>query len=167
MSASLPLAPIADRDEAARVLAEVGALQRDLEELAGSLNRDVAELQTAADNIAQPLRVRLTTALDRLEAFATTHRDTLTGGGKAKSVKLPTGTIGWKAKPASVLVADDGVLIAHLEGRPALRGLFLRTVVSVDRQNLLKHRADAEDLPGVTIRPGEESFYVSPLKLSA
>lgn len=98
MAQGKPAAPIQDRDEAARVLAEYATVESELAAVAVKLVNDAATLHTASEQTSAPLRVRLEQLAHRLETWAMDQRAALPQGDSA-SITLATGTMSWRRVP--------------------------------------------------------------------
>jgi phage host-nuclease inhibitor protein Gam len=150
-------------DEADALLAELGRLERERRLIQAALDEKVAAAKKDAEDQALLLGPQMQALTARLQAWAEANRQTLTKGGKTKTVKLPAGTIAWKLGRPSLTVADEAAAIAKLRalGRPEL----LRVVAALDKAALLERPMVVAQLPGVAIvTPGEE-FKAKPLKL--
>lgn len=144
-------------DDAVR---RIAAAQRRLSEIQATLDAEVARAKLAAEQQAGPLAAEITSLTEGLAMWAAANRDTLTDGGRTKTVQLPSGEIGWRIRPPSVALSNVKDLVAELLVRGETR--FLRTKHEVDKEALLAQPDAARGLPGVTIRTGIEDFVVTP-----
>ena len=93
--------------------------------------------------------------------------DTLLQGLKTKCVDLATGRIGWKKAKDTVEIDETkkaGLIKRFKKGKLTR---FLRfSEPTIDKQALLKDRKAASRYDGITIKPGEDVFYVEPDQLA-
>lgn len=150
-----------DRAEAEEMLAQLGAVQRDLALAEAALAETVAGAKAAAEAAARPLQAQQEALLRGLQLWAEANRHALTEGGRTKTVKLATGEIAWRARPPKVVLRD---LTAVQEALVSL-GLqrFLRTKVEVNKEAMLAEPAVARQVPGVSIGSEGEEFVAAPV----
>lgn len=84
----------------------------------------------------------------------------LIGNGKAKSVKTPWGTAGFRSRPAGVEVLDPDALIREAQAKAELAGL-IKTKVEPSRSAITDYfKTTGEIPPGCGVIPAGENFYV-------
>lgn len=150
-------------EEAAELVRELGACEREIAAANKALNDQVAALQAAAVVESQPHLDRRSQLLRAIAAFAEANRQALTGGGKTKTVKLPGGgELGWRFTPPKVTVSKAEDAIAWMKAHRMRR--FIRTKPEVNREALLADPKAAARIPGVSISRTEE-LWVRPLDL--
>lgn len=152
-----------DADEANAYLARIGALQRDLQLIQTALNEAHAADKARAEAEAKPLVEQVERLTRGVQLWAEAHRESLTAGGKSKTVQLPAGEIAWRQRPPSVRIRDvPGVLVAL-----AKAGLwrFIRTKQEIDKEAMLREPGVAGLVPGVSIGSAGEEFVVTPLEV--
>lgn len=152
------------RDEADRMLARLGELQRDMKLREMAMAESIAAIKGEVETAVQPLHQEATEILQGLEIWATANRHVLTDGGRTKTVMLPAGSLLWRQAPNSVSIKGAEAVIAYLqaEGPPD----FLRTKVEIDKEAMLKAPDVARAIPGVTIASRGEQFEAQPLALT-
>jgi len=95
----------------------------------------------------------------KLEKWATHERAALLKG-KAKSVQMLHGVIGWRKSGGRLHVEDKDALAAWLSGQPIELGLF-RMKIEPEMRALQEHcRQTGEVPPGCTFEPEYDQFYV-------
>lgn len=86
-------------------------------------------------------------------------------GGKKKSIDLPTGRAGYRAKQASAKVFDEKVVVrwAEINCPEALEKRVARTTPIVEwiEQNPDEETGEIKPVPGVQYTPSVDSFYPS------
>lgn len=158
--------PLVTKDDAARVLAAIVELRRQIADVQGELGRQVASAQAAAEELTRPLIDRADALEARLEGWAVQNRDTLFPED-CKQLRLTTGRVGFKRAAPAVVIADEEVLVKHLRDQNLTE--LLSTTTKPDKKALLKRLQGDEplELPGTTVRPGAEFFYFEPLAVPA
>lgn len=184
--ANLPV-PQSDA-EAEQMIAQLGAIQRDLVEAQNHHNAQVSALETAFAEVKKTSQQAQTAITEGLAIWASAHRDRLTNGGKTKTVQLASGVILWRLGVPSVshrplkveevvesiaervralfdVVGDKATSRKDREAAVAevdrLRR-FLRTNITLNKDAMHEDRALAETLPGVSFSNPGESFAVEP-----
>ena len=88
-----------NRDEASLAVDEIGAATRELTRIEAEMNDRMAEIKTAYETQAAPLRARVDTLTLAIKTWAEANRDELTQHGKVKTHDLPAGQILWRTRP--------------------------------------------------------------------
>ena len=158
--ANLVLAP-PDAPTADIWLARVGALVREVDGIQAALDAKVTELRQIAEARATPLKAEIAQISQGLQLWAEANRDTLTHGGRTKTIELAAGRLAWRTRPASVRLKGVDAVLAELRGRNLLQ--FIRTTEEVDKAAMLRDPVCARAVPGVTIASEGEEFVVEPL----
>ena len=148
-----------DKREADLFLHEAGETARELEKLGLELDQRVADLRRRAGEQIAPLQEELREKVDGLSAWASTNRAELTDGGQTKTVKLPSGEVGWRTTPRKVVIRDEEEVIARLKKLGLDR--YLRPKVEVNKQAILDDPSDAQGVKGIKIDQHED-FFVKP-----
>lgn len=184
--ANLPV-PQSDA-EAEQMIAQLGAIQRDLAEAQNHHNAQVSALETAFAEVKKASQQAQTAITEGLAIWASAHRDRLTNGGRTKTVQLASGVILWRLGASSVthraLKVDEVVALvwerinerfaiaedkrrsrkdretARIEAERFRQ--FLRTTVTLNKDAMHEDREFAETLPGVSFSNPGESFAVEP-----
>lgn len=151
------------RGEADGLLAEIGALERQIAMIDAELAATVEQLTESARTHADPLAAERDARVKALAAWAEANKSTLLEGDR-RSHALAHGTVGWRRTPPAVKVADDALdaVIAELQRR-RLSDL-LRVTTSLDKAAILKAPARVEGIAGIAIEGGE-FFFAQPREL--
>ena len=149
-------------EEAAQFLARIGEEQRAVDEIQLNLNTIVDRLKAQAIVDAEPHQESVSQLVEGLFAFAETHRDELTDGGKRKTVEVPTGTFGWRMTPSAVSLRNIEAILKNLRLLKLTR--FIRVKKEVDKEAMLKEPKVAKTVKGVSINQHED-FVAKPSKL--
>ncbi|GGG30821.1 hypothetical protein GCM10010964_18410 [Caldovatus sediminis] len=153
-----------DREEANGYLARLGEIARVRALIQAALDEEVARRKAQAEAEAAPLAAEAERLTRGLQLWAEANRAALTEGGRIKTVKLPAGEIGWRARPPSVRIARTAEVIAALQRLGLTR--FLRIKTEVDKEAMLREPEAARAVPGVSIASGGEDFVVQPAALA-
>lgn len=151
------------REEAARAVREIGDAGRELARLETAMNDEIAAVKERFENQATPFRDFVAGRTEGLKMWAEANRTALTGGDKTKTVDLGTGELKWRQTPPKVSIrgkVED--CIAALKRLGLKR--FIRIKEEVDREAMLKDKAAARTVPGVSIGSEGEDFYVEPFE---
>lgn len=149
-------------DEAAEFLRQIGEKQRDIDTIKSGLNVKVDKLKDEAMANAKPHQDKVSKLVEGLFAYAESHRDELTDGGKRKTVEVPTGTFGWRMTPPSVSLRDVESILKSLKSLALQR--FIRIKEQVDKEAMLREPETAKTVKGVSISQHEE-FVAKPAEL--
>ena len=149
-------------DEAAQFLAQIGKEQRATDKIQSEINTKVEELKAKAMTDVKPHQENISQLVEGLFAFAETHRDELTDGGKHKTVEVPTGTFGWRMTPPAISLRDVESILRSLKSLKLTR--FVRTKEEIDKEAMLKEPDVAKTVKGVSINQHED-FVAKPSEL--
>ena len=149
-------------DQASALLAEIGEAQRQIEAAQAALDECVASAKVGAEAVVKPLQAAIALKTRGLEIWATANRDTLTHGGKTKTIALPAGALFWRLAPPAVRIAKLEDAIEALRSKGLLR--FLRMKTEVNKEALLAEPETAGAIPGITIASAGEAFVAEPTK---
>ncbi len=155
----------ASRDEVNDLIGQIAAFQNTIAEIERRSAERVAAVQKeAADEIA-PLKNRLQERVREVAAFCAANRETLTQGGRVKTVRFPAGEVSWRMTAGKVVlkgVRDVLGRIKTLAAENAAFAAFLRVKEEIDKEAMLKDPERAALIQGVTIQRGEV-FSIKPL----
>ncbi|HYW03578.1 MAG TPA: host-nuclease inhibitor Gam family protein [Gammaproteobacteria bacterium] len=148
---------IADNQHADRVLAEVGALQRQLRGIESDLNDEIDQAKAAAAAKAAPIKERMAELDAGLLAYAEYNKDRLFR--KRRSVKLHFGTLGFR-RSTQLKTATKWTWAAVLDRLKEL-GLTqaVRVKESVDKEALATLPDAQLEQVGVVRRPTDSFWY--------
>ena len=146
--------------EANQIIARIAEWQRLIDDLNNDLNRQIERLRVPAINQAASLAAHIEDGVERLYAYCEANRDSLTGGGKTKTIAFPSGAVSWRTTPPKVSLKDVEEVIKMLKVLGLER--FIRTKKEeVDKEAMLADQATAKTVPGVKIAQHEE-FVIKP-----
>lgn len=148
------------REEAENLIGRIGDIQRELMRRQADLGDAVARIKAAAEETAEPLKAELLDAQERVQRWCEANRNELTRGGKVKFAELATGTVSWRARPASVTVRGLESVITYLLDQRG--GRFVRIKHELDKDAMRNAAAEASMIPGVKIGSEGEDFVVKP-----
>lgn len=161
-----PIRPLKDLAEAARSIARIGELGREIGAINDDLDERIEQLKADAMARVAPHEEELEETVLNLFAFAEGNRKKLelTDKDERKSCSLPTGVFGWRWNPPKVSISDAEKVLSELERRKLTR--FIRQVPEVDKQAMLKEPEEAQSVKGVKITQTEH-FFVKPEEAQA
>lgn len=152
------------RDDVARMIREIGDLQRDFARVQATMNDAIAE----ATNLAQPQLSGLTARIEALQTGVQTwceaHRDELTRNGKVKSANLVTGEVQWRQRPPSVRVRALDAVLAEIHAR-GLAASYIRAREELNKEAVLAAPDEVAGIPGLSIQTGVEDFVITPFEI--
>lgn len=150
----------ADRDEASKLLASIGRLQRRVEDLETRMNNRLAAIKEDYSEQAKPLLEELEAQFSALHTWAEAHRQELLDG-KGKSLRLASGVLSWRTTPPKVTVTKVDAVLERLR---ALRlEEFIRTKEEVDKHRVLEDPETVKGVKGISISQREE-FVCKPFE---
>lgn len=149
---------------------DLGALGWALERL-GEIQGEIAQIDALRLQAIARIEARAATLAARAKAggaflesavfsYMNRARKELLGGGKKKSRSLPTGTIGWRAKAAQIVMVDEAAAMEWAKSQP-VEDDILRVKLEINKKILNdRFKATGEVPPGFDIAPEEETPYV-------
>ncbi len=151
--ASLEPGPVKAEDEAL-----LHRVTRKLARLADEQGRALAWYEHECRRIARERAGVL--YLYRSHAEATVAR--LLAGKKARSLRTPWGTAGFRLQPARLVVEDEATVVQAWEKLALPReAVTVKTVTAVSRSELQRLYATTGEIPpGCTVRPERDEFYI-------
>lgn len=164
-----------NRDEAAAMIAEYGAVAIELVRIEAALKETLAKEKKAAEDLAAPFVKKAEDIYKGLHVYCAANRQQLLGNTGIKTVDFGTGTVKWRHNPPKVKITggEDSVLevISQKQADATSRndvetaaayGNFLRVKVEIDREAMLKNPDLARTIAGVSIPKGGEMFEIEP-----
>lgn len=151
-----------DREHANLMIALIGEAQRERARLKAEMNEQLARVKADYEEKARPHAEEIARLVQGVQAWCETNRDSLTGGGKTKTVKFAAGEVCWRTRPPRVSVSDTLLAISwYAQNR--LRK-FLRIKEELDKEAMLADRENAEKNPHIRIASAGENFVVKPFE---
>lgn len=151
------------REDVARMIREIGDLQRDFARVQAAMNDAIA----TATQIAQPQLSGFTARIEALQAGVQTwceaHRAELTRDGKVKTANLVTGEVQWRQRKPSVKVSDLDVALDEIRAR-GLAGTYIRTAEALDKAAVLAAPDELAGIAGLSVVTGVEDFVITPFE---
>ena len=150
-----------NREQAAAMIAEIGALNRDLARTQAAMNDELAFVKERHELQAEPMKDRIEALTTGVQTWAEANRDALTQHGKTKTAALTTGEIAWRLRPPSVRVTGAEAVLDAL--RKMGLGRFIREKQEVNKEAILNEPEVVAHVPGIAISQGED-FVVTPFE---
>ena len=146
------------REAAEGVLKTIGELQREITRRETALNDEIAALKARYQQEVTPLNEQIEAEFQGLHAWAEASKaDLLTG--RAKSLKMATGELGWRTNPPKVVVRGPEAVVENLK-RLGLTE-FVRVREEPNKEAILNDPERVAGVKGITITQVEE-FFVKP-----
>ena len=148
-----------DRAGAEAAIFEIGDRERRRLRIEADMNDELAIIKKNFEKKAQPHADRVTALLAGIQIWAAANRETLTQGGKTKTVPLTTGVIKWRMTPKSVGLRKVAEVISALKKAGLDR--FIRSKDEVNKDAILLEEEAVKGIKGIKISQQEE-FVVEP-----
>ena len=156
--------PVAEAPESVEMadswIRDLAEAQREVALIEDALNENIDALKAKAVKEAVSHREKIELLFDGLFVFAERNRDMLTDEGKRRSVKLPSGQLGWRTNPPTVSITKADDVIERIKSL-GLAEQFLRTKQEIDKEAMLRDQDRATSISGVSISQVEQ-FFVKP-----
>ena len=137
-------------DEVSRFLSRIAQEQRAIDAIKADLNEKVEALQAVATEETNPHVECLGGLFEGLYIFAQANRETLTDGGKRKTIDVPTGTFSWRLAKPAVHLKDVKEVVKALQTMKLTQ--FIRVIEEPNKEAMLKEPELAQSVKGVTIK---------------
>lgn len=148
------------REEAEKLLGEIGMLQRRVGEYQAKASDRIAGISQAFAELVAPVNDQIEAKFQALHAFAEAHRKELLEGD-SKTVKFTTGTLSWRFTPPAVKLTKPDAVLEQLKKRRLWD--FVRTIQEVNREAILEDPTKVEGIEGIKVTSREE-FVAKPLE---
>ena len=153
------------RDDCARDIGALGALQREHQRLTTEMNDLIAEVTAQFQPRLDALAERVKVMQQGIQTWCEANRDALTDGGRVKTANLVTGEVSWRQRPPSVAIRGADTVIETLK-RLGL-SQFVRTKDEVNKEAILNEPKAVAGVAGISVITGIEDFVVSPFEQEA
>ena len=147
------------RAEAEDLLLNIGSAQRQVTEIEGRMNDEIAAIKARYERQAAPHNATIEANFRDLQLWAAANRDTLCTGS-IKTVKLATGLIQWRKRPASVRITKVDAVIERLKALSLRK--FIRTKEEIDKEAMLAAPEEVRGITGIKIVDDVEDFVAKP-----
>ncbi len=139
----------------------LGEAQAEIAENEALKVQAIARIEARVAKLNETVRAAAARLEDHVRAYMTMHRDELVRG-KKKSRSFPSGTVGWRMKPARLVVVDEAALLAWAKSQPVEEDL-VRVKYEVNKKALdVAFASTGEVPPGCNVQSEEETPYVKP-----
>ena len=153
------------RDDCARDIGQLGALQRQHERMRTTMNDMIAEITATYQPELDALGERQKVLQQGIQTWCEANRDALTDGGRVKTANLVTGEVSWRQRPPSVAVRGVDSVIATLK-RLGLAA-FVRLKEEINKEAILNEPGKVAGVAGLSVITGVEDFVVTPFEQEA
>lgn len=149
------------RAEAAEMVGRIGAAQRERQRIQAQMNDDLNVIRAKYEYDGQTQQAIIDANFAAVQIYAEANKDDLLKG-KLKTVKLSTGELSWRKRPASVSIRGVDAVLGALKSLKLDR--FIRTKEEIDKSAILADRDAAVVVKGITINDDAEDFVVKPFE---
>ncbi len=149
------------REEVTDAIAEMGALQRDLQDLEVRMNDELANIKLKYERQAEVPALRIAALQAGVQVWCDANRRTLTNGDKTKTAHLGSGEVSWHMTPPKVTIRAADVVMEELRKRGLVR--FIRTVEEINKEAILADKEAVAGIKGIAISQKEE-FIIKPFE---
>jgi phage host-nuclease inhibitor protein Gam len=170
------------RDEAAKMIHEIGMAQREIARRTADMNDELADITAKHQPILDGLAAKVKLLAGGVQAWCESNRDEITNDRKVKFANLLTGMVTWRQRPPSVKVTGVDAVLKTLKALNLQR--FIRTKEEIDkdailaaynaaksaptddpnRANLIAEAAPLDLVSGISITTGQEDFAIEPFE---
>lgn len=148
-------------EELDEAILQIGQCQQKRAKINSALDERVQKLRRVAEQRAEIFNNEIVELTERIKIYANANRETLTKGGKAKTVKFGSGEINWKSGRVSVRIDDENQLIAKLD-KNGIAGDFVVEKRTISKPAIIKGFDKVKCYKGVELVTGPESFSIKP-----
>jgi len=148
-------------EEVETLISELGRLQRESKRYETEMNDELAKIKSAYEEVNRTNNESITEITDRLYLYAERNRESLLKGNK-KTASFTNGEFSWRFSPSSVKVKSTDLAILNLKAAKLEK--FIRTKEEIAKDMILADPEAIEGIKGLSIKKGEEFFYVKPFE---
>lgn len=152
-----------NRDQVVEAIAEIGRRQRERERIQATMNDELAAIKQRYEEEAAPHNEAIREFSKGVQSWCEANRNQLTQGGKVKHADLPSGKVGWRMRPPSVVVRGKEAVIDLLVRMGLSR--FVRVREEVNKEAILAEPEAIRNVKGITITQAED-FIIVPFETS-
>lgn len=149
-----------DLEEASIYIAEIGSLQRQIEENKNRLNETVAKLKQEALDENLPLEKKINELSDAIERFTEEKWKEFFTDQNRKSIKLTSGTFGKRLCGPWVKITNEELALADIKKRK-IEGL-IKVTETIRKEAIKLNPERVAGIRGIDISPKEDIFFISP-----
>lgn len=151
------------RDECTRYIADIGRHQRERERVQTQMNDELADIRLRYEEQARPHAEAIRELSQGVQMWCETMRETLTSGGKTKTVNLAAGEVRWRTRPPRVTRrgVKEETIIEVLKSSGLSQ--FVRTKEELNKEAILADPAAVAHIRGLFIEQGED-FVIVPFE---
>jgi len=149
------------REEAVEAIRQIGDHQRDRQRIKADLDDEIAKLRETADKALLPHNTAISELSAGVKVWAEANRESLTNGGRSKTVELMTGKVLWRLRPPRVAVRSIDAVIDLCKRLGLDR--FVRTREELNKEAMLAEKDVASQVKGISISQGED-FVIQPFE---
>ncbi|MBC7162730.1 MAG: host-nuclease inhibitor Gam family protein [Immundisolibacter sp.] len=149
------------REECTGYIASIGKHQRERERIQSAMNDVLADIRLRYEEEARPYAEAIKALSQGVQMWCETMRDTLTSGGKTKTVNLAAGEVRWRTRPPRVARrggVKEETIIEDLKSAGLTQ--CVRTKEELNKEAILADPAAVAHIRGLSVEQGEDFIIV-------
>lgn len=147
------------REQMIDAIGQIGTAQRERERIKADMNDAIDNIKKQYDLDAAPHAKTIKELSAAVAGYCNSNRDELTGG-KKKTVKLATGVINWRKRPARCSVRNVVDVLQALKQMGLDR--YIRIKEELNKEMVLAEPEPVEHIKGISIGSEGENFVITP-----
>lgn len=141
---------------------KIGDIQRELTRIETDANDQIAVIMNQNTPKIEALRAELDVLQKGVQTWCEANRADITKDGKTKTANLITGEVAWRTKPDSVSIKGMELVLETLKKLKLDR--FIRRKEEVNKDAILADKKAVENIKGISIVSGKETFSITPFE---
>ncbi len=152
-----PITAPSSKAEVAEAIRQLGAARRAFDTERAAMNDEISTITKRYQPKLEDLEQRAQALEEAISTWCTSHRTELCGDG-SKTATFVSGSVSWRARPASVRITDADNVIDTLR-RLGLDHM-IRTKTEINKQAILANQDAVKGIKGVEIVAGTEAIAI-------
>jgi phage host-nuclease inhibitor protein Gam len=151
------------REDCTGYIASIGRHQRERERIQTAMNDELADIRLRYEEAARPHAEAIKSLSQGVQMWCETMRETLTHGGKTKTVNLAAGEVRWRMRPPRAVVRGATVDAVIDDLKAAGLGHLVRVKEEINKEAVLADPGAVADIRGLLVEQGED-FVIVPFE---
>lgn len=150
---------ITELKEVTQSMIAIGSIQRRKEEYRLKKQRQIDEITARIATSDEEADKEIAIIFESIHRFAKENKVELTNHNRIRTIKLLTGTFGWRESPSSVHITNKKTVLENIRKLKLER--FIRYEPEINKEAMLKEPEIAKTIVGISIKK-PEMFFVKP-----